>query len=268
MQTWSQRLSFATTACSLHFAPSSEKSPPGLGGGVCAPAILQPVPELHGRLGTPPPRPGARETQPVLCTQRACFLNVREPAQSLQHQQHAGFADKTGHQRDRDRQIHSKTELLLFTITRLTGKCGTGKLVSSHDGHFLLLLVVVVVVFCLGATVSTCPRPLKTLGLRMLPASQPPPGPFSALFSLQPQSRATNYIVRAAPHCPLLRKPETNTANRQCLGGELRQNQGAWFRGRLSVLASRLRPALRTAASTPVSCFWRGLGTIDPEARF
>ena len=46
---------------------------------------------------------------------------------------------------------------------------------------------------------------------------------------------------------------------RQCLGDELRQNPGTWFRGWLSVLASRLRPALGTAASTPVSCFWQGL---------
>ena len=97
--------------------------------------------------------------RPVLRTQRACFLNVREPEQTerLQHQQPAGFADETVHQRDGDRQIHSKTELLLFTITRLTEKFGIGKLVSSKDRHFLLLLlvVVVVVVFCLGATVST-----------------------------------------------------------------------------------------------------------------
>lgn len=95
--------------------------------------------------------------RPVLRTQRACFLNVREPAQTerLQHQQPAGFADETVHQRDGDRQIHSKTELLLFTITRLTEKFGIGKLVSSYDRHFLLLVVVVVVVFCLGATVST-----------------------------------------------------------------------------------------------------------------
>lgn len=96
--------------------------------------------------------------RPVLCTQQACFLNVREPTQTerLQHQQPAGFADETVHQRDGDRQIHSKTELLLFTITRLTEKFEIGKLVSSYDRHFLLLLVVVVAaVFCLGATVST-----------------------------------------------------------------------------------------------------------------
>ena len=165
---------------------------PGLGGGECALATLQLEPERRGQPGTLPPRPGARETQPALPTQPACFLNVRGPAQTgrLQHQQPAGFADETGPQRGRDRQTHGKTELLLFTVMRLTEKSEIRRLVSSHNRDSSSLLLVVVVVFCLGATVSTCP--LKTLCLRMLPASQPPPGPFSALFSLQPWREPPN----------------------------------------------------------------------------
>ncbi|CAN0563160.1 unnamed protein product [Rangifer tarandus platyrhynchus] len=97
VQTWSQLLSFATTACSLGFTPSSEKGPL-----VWMVASVPRPPcslNLSGAAGRGPRHPDqGRETRPALPMQLACFLNIRGPAQTerLQHQQPAGFADEKG----------------------------------------------------------------------------------------------------------------------------------------------------------------------------